>query len=165
LRVAARHPVEAVPEFLVGYRLRGDGMSVDSERMFRSWRLAACLVARRPRLKARRWNFAWRLLNLAEQRVYRGGLLGAAALLAGALGTDPRRTISWLAYRAARSLVRHLRPPRDVAGIPFEDWDPRHCGPDDMSELRHWRQRFVRLDEKRIENLGTAGFATATHVS
>jgi hypothetical protein len=46
-----------------------------------------------------------------------------------------------------------MHPPRNAARIIFDDWDPRHCGPDDASELRNWRRRLVRLDEKRMENL------------
>jgi glycosyltransferase involved in cell wall biosynthesis len=153
LRLAEWHPVEVVPEFLVGYRI-GDGrMSGDPERMFRSWRAAARKVERRPRLRARRWNLGHRLLTLAEQRAWRRRPFGAAGALLAALAADPRRTAAWLAYRSARTLAKPFRATRPIRLRPFLECDPAEPGPGDPHALEGWRARLARLDARRLEAL------------
>ena len=153
LRLAERFSVAVVPEFLVGYRLRRDSMSSDTERMYRSWRHAAGLVGRRPPHRARRWTLGYRLLMLAEHRAHRRRPAAAARALAAAFAADPRRTSLYLSYRLARRLARRLRPAAATVAEPFLDWDPTMAGPEDPHALRSWRRRIHRLDARRLERL------------
>ena len=157
LDIAARRPVECVPEYLIGYRIRPDSMSADGERAYRSW-----LAARR-RFEARhgpiegaaaRLHPALRWFLLAEHKAYRGAWGGTAALLAKSLAADPVRTTLWLAARIGRRLRRSMFPGAVRPDMPrFEDCptigpiggDPHAFGP--------FERAIERLEARRLERL------------
>jgi glycosyltransferase involved in cell wall biosynthesis len=161
LRIAARHPIETVPEYLVGYRVGRDRMSSDPERMFRSWRAALDILRGHKEVppgaaRAARWNLAERSFGLAEARAIRGNRAGAAAMLARALRLDPARTGLNLGYRIARFLARAARR-RGAAPepAPFLDQDPAAPTPalDDPHALPGLARWIAAFDARRLRRL------------
>jgi glycosyltransferase involved in cell wall biosynthesis len=128
MRVAARHPVAAVPLYLVGYRLTPGSLSSDRPAMFASWRQVRQRVrAAAPRLPARvlDWAHGRRCFDYAEALAWRGRPLDCLAALAGAFRHDPAGTSALLLHRIGRSARR--RAAGEAGGAPgphFLDMDP-----------------------------------------
>ena len=160
LAVARRHPVAAVPQFLVGYRLHGQVMSGDADRMFRSWqhvvgRLRADGANLPPQVLRR--NLAFRTLQLAEARALRGNRRGSAAALWQALRLDFTRTTAQLSYRALRLAARLLRGRRPAPPQPlFADLDPTQPVPGDPDALPRLARLLHSIDARRMAGLGRA---------
>lgn len=162
IRVARRRPVEVVPEYLVGYRVGRGRMSCDAERMFQSWRTASREAAAGSGAiaRARRWNLAWRQVQLAEQRAIRGNWLGTGRLLVSAALLDPVRTSALLTYRSLRALDHRLRrvpPPRP--GAHFLEWDPATEQAGEGEGFTRFARRLAALDTKRMQRLAAGAAA------
>ena len=149
-RLAGRHPVALVREYLVGYRLTAGSMSGDPDRMLRSWRQAMALLGDSAALSSRirRWNEGSRLLALAETRALRGEAGAALALLGRALRRDPARTGLTLLLRTARHLERRAargRPARPG----FEGLEPARPAP----ATDRWLRALARFDQRRLDRI------------
>ncbi len=151
LRLAERHPVAFVPEYLVGYRLTPDSMSGDPERMFRSWRHAIELLGANGTLSRRalRWSEGSRLLVLAETRALRGETGAAFRLLGRALRLDPARTGLALLLRTARHLVRRVAPRPTAVRQRFE----AHGAEAPSGATDRWLAALARFDQRRLDRI------------
>jgi glycosyltransferase involved in cell wall biosynthesis len=158
LQIAARHPIDVVPEYLVGYRMRPHSLSANAERMFRSWSIAAAMFAEKEPAfeQAWRWSRGYYALLLAEARALRGAWSGAARMLAEAAAADPAWTSAYLAYRAARTVNRKLGAPPPAAPIPFAEWDPTVPSPPDPHRIASWANRLARIERTRMAQLARA---------
>lgn len=150
-RLAQRHPVALVPEYLVGYRLTSGSMSGDPNRMSRSWRQARALLGSEAGLSRRAlgWNEGSRALLLAETRALRGEIGPALRLLGRALLRDPARTSLNLLLRAARLLGRSAAPSR-TARRGFEEHEV--AGPSPVTD--RWLRALARFDQRRLDRIG-----------
>jgi glycosyltransferase involved in cell wall biosynthesis len=148
-RLAERHPVALVPEYLVGYRLRSGSMSSDPDRMVRSWQKAMEVLDARDALspRARRWNEASHALLLAESRALRREIGPALGSLGRAARRDPVRTGVHLLLRTARHLGRRIasRP----AQSSFED----HSAGTPSPVTDRWLLALARFDQRRLERI------------
>ena len=129
LRITESHPVAFVPEYLVGYRVRGSSLSADPQNMLKSWRRAReelkLLFPNVPRF-VHDWAHSLRILHLAESFAWRRSYSVSASLLAEAFQHDPARTWAVLRYRLARSVKgrRGRRRAHETAPL-FLDCNPR----------------------------------------
>jgi hypothetical protein len=157
LAVARRWPVAFVPEYLVGYRVHGGGLSQDRERMLRAWEGLLDRLAQSDPPVPRRvigWNLAIRSFGLAEQRATRGEWSGGLRLLLRALRLDATRTSAHLGYRAARLVRRKLGGGKDALPKPcFFDVDPTARVRSDPHEVLALARALERLDARRMERL------------
>jgi hypothetical protein len=157
LALARRWPVAAVPEYLVGYRVHGGGLSQDRERMLRAWEgLLDTLAEGDPPVPRRviGWNLAIRSFGLAEQKAGRGDRSGGLRLLLRALRLDPTRTGAHLGYRAARLVRRKLGGRKDEPQWPsFFDVDPAARMRSDPHELPALARALERLEARRLARL------------
>ncbi len=113
LEVAAGGEIAFVPEYLTGYRLRGESSSADRQKSLHSWRLAKQRIGTDfPQIPAfvHEWSHARRLLDLAEEFAIDRQYATSASLLAECLVCDPVRTSTFLAYRLHRRLSGNRRP-------------------------------------------------------
>jgi len=153
LRMAHRHPVVTVHQYLVGYRLGGPSMSNDFDRMARSWQLAVQLLEQEgvrldPTLL--RWARGVNALDHAQSHWTAGRWREGATALAQALASDPKRTGRYL---LARSLQLRL-PQRSFSpssAVPFGESDPRRSYRDPDHALP-W---LTKLDLERLRRLGS----------
>ena len=152
LQIARRHPVEFVPEFLVGYRTGTGGMSTDRRRMYRSWRIAiGILLGEEPAVPRRvlRWAHAGRCFHLAEFVAFEGHHGECLRLLARALWLDPLATLGRLRFRVTRHLRRRIRPLPIPASRPFLNCSTIERFPADAYETGRAWLSLQRLDERR----------------
>ena len=157
LAVAARFPVAAVPQYLVGYRFHPAGMSRDAKRMLRSWQLTLKRLRTAdspvPR-HALRWNVGIRSLEFGEARAIAGDWPGAVTLLARSLRLDPLRTTLHLLYRSVRLVLRLLRGRRrllePVAFYRAHPADRMAADPDAVAPIA---ERLERFDRRRMQRL------------
>jgi hypothetical protein len=152
LQIARRHPVEVVPEFLVGYRTGVGGMSADRRRMYRSWRIAiGIILEEEPAIPppVLRWTHARRCFSLAEAVANEGRYGECAWLLARALWLDPRATLGRLRFRITRLLRRRIRPLPMPASRPFLKCSTIERFPADAYENGHAWLSLRRMDERR----------------
>lgn len=152
-RLAQRHPVAVVPEYLVGYRLTSGSMSSDPERMFRSWRRALELLdsTEGPSRRLLRWSEGARALLLAETRVLSGEIGAALRLLGRAVRRDPARTGLHLLCRAARHFERRIAAGPPAPGTGFED----HEAGRPSAVTDRWLWALARFDQRRLDRIGT----------
>lgn len=158
--LAARHPILSVTEYLVGYRHLDGRMSGDSERMFRSGRLAEALfaetcpvVAGAIPVWARRWSQSRRRLALARQRIARGRVIGAAVLFAQAVWLDPVGTAATGVDRAGRLVRKLVGSERRARTRAFHDIDPADPDPLGTATRDGWLQRLQRTRAGRTEQM------------
>ena len=167
LRVALRHPIACVPEYLVAWRSHDRNMSCDVDQIVRS----AELVYRRLRQEgvsvppnAQRWLAARNGFHIATQRAASGNLAGAFAQIAKSILLDPLRSGLELTCRLLRSFRRRIGRDSLATPIKFADVDPSEIPPGDPFEnsaLRHAletidRCRLMRLSQMDAE-AGSAG--------
>lgn len=149
--------VAAVPEYLVGYRVRPGAMSGDCAQMLRSWQLVFDTLRERgielpPRLV--RWSLGIEMLGTAEAVGRSGDRRTALRLLGNALRFDPLRCGLTLAYRACRLAARLVRGRRDRPGpVPFGQADSKSAVELDADSLPGFSALLRRLDERRLERL------------
>jgi len=157
LEVARRHPVAAVPEYLVGYRFHAGSMSRNGDRMFRSWQsVLGRLEREEKRIPAEvlRWNLGIRYLNRAEALALRGERLAGLGSLGRALMLDPARTGLHLLYRGARLVARLLRGRRPrPEPVAFGAADSRAVLAADPDALQRFERLLLRFDEGRMARL------------
>lgn len=155
LRIARQYPVAAVPEFLVGYRVRADSMSGDDAQMLRSWRMVYDRInseAPLPRTLMR-WYEADISRTLADQSALKGRYLRALRHFVRAVWLDPVRWTPYLAYRAARAALRLLRERRRRPGIAFDQADPRAPIAPDPNDVEALAALLRRIDSRRLQRL------------
>ena len=148
LRISAYHPVDHVPEYLVGYRVRPGSLSARPDNMLASWRKAreriAQLFPHVPKF-VRDWAHGKRCAELAEGFAWKGEYRHTAKLLAEALLYDPRWTSRWLASRSCRFVSR--RASKGAAAPPrFLDCDP-------TKEAMPSERLLAKLEESRVAAL------------
>jgi glycosyltransferase involved in cell wall biosynthesis len=128
VKVASRHTIGCVPEYLVGYRLRARSLSQDAEAMRDVWlQLRRSLRNGYPQVPARvhRWTHARRSMSMAEGFARSGRYGQSARLLGTALLSDPLWSAAHLAYRAARAVRRAVSGGGQARpGLPFLEYDP-----------------------------------------
>ena len=166
LQIAHSHPVAAVPEHLVGYRVGSASMSRNAEQMRKSWdfmferlRLGGYPASRR----ATRWAMGMRTLEFAEMRALAGDRAGAVLLLVKALRIDPGRCGLQLTYRLSRlvaRLVRGRRPqPLRRRFSEVASTDQVRLDPD---ELASFSRLLERVDRRRLARLAAIDLAEAS---
>ncbi|HST36552.1 MAG TPA: glycosyltransferase family A protein [Allosphingosinicella sp.] len=162
LRIASRHPVTVVPEYLLGYRGVPGSLSRDRDTVLRNWRLLRMLSRQScPGITHRfdRWMYARQFYQAAEARlVARAWLSGFGLLLKAAL-RDPPWTFGSAWLRLSSMLDRRPAP---VPGPAFLAIDPRErLGPEPMTEraAAFWLRW---LDTKRMAKLARRDAAYAS---
>jgi glycosyltransferase involved in cell wall biosynthesis len=154
LRLAAKFPIEVVPEYLVGYRIAAGSMSSNHDRMHRSWQRSLDLFQAGGGIlnrRAVRWSAAYHALRLAEAKARRRQIAGAARDLLRAFILDPARVSSKLAYRGARA-VRQALPSRQrrVQPVSFQDMSTRQPAPPPPWEIKALASALARWDKSRM---------------
>ncbi|MDB5693169.1 MAG: glycosyltransferase family 2 protein [Alphaproteobacteria bacterium] len=157
LRIASRHRVEIVPEYLVGYRLSPGSLSSDWRTALPSWTAIRRLVRETcpgPAHEMDVWMHGRRCFDFAENAAWQRRYPAAAALLLRALWADPLRTSANLAYRLARRRLRRGGGASPAApGPSFEATSPSEApAADPYAHLRAARW-LRRLDERRMARL------------
>jgi len=150
LRVSAKYPIDHVPEYLVGYRVRPGSLSATPHNMLASWRVARERIEKLfPQVPAfvLRWAHGRRCAELAEGFAWLGDYPACARLLAEALRHDPHWTTRWLAHRSWRYFARRLSPPKASGPAPVF----RDCAPSE--QVRPSEQVLTSLEEERIATL------------
>ena len=153
LRLASRHPVEFVPQYLVGYRLGPGRMSGDWARMMRGWkRVRALLRETFPGVQhdADRWIHGRQYYFGAVEKMRGRRYFSAAALLLGAARWDPLWTLGSLRLLLARRFGRRGAP---EARTRFVDADPKAeivMDPYEQSRAAAWLRR---LNARRLARL------------
>jgi glycosyltransferase involved in cell wall biosynthesis len=153
LRLASRHPVEFVPEYLVGYRLGPGRMSGDWAKMMRGWTVVRALLRETcPGVAhdADRWIHGRQYYYGAVERALRRRYLSAAGLLLRAARWDPLWTLGSLRLLLARRFGRRRAP---EARIAFADADPQAeiaMDPYENSRAAAWLRR---LNARRLARL------------
>jgi glycosyltransferase involved in cell wall biosynthesis len=150
LHVSAMYPVDYVPQYLVGYRVRPDSLSEKPDNVLANWRKALerlrIQFPQVPRF-VRDWVHGRRCTELAESFAWRGDYRMCAQLLLEALRHDPKRTSRLLAYRIGRFVARRLFPRRSLEPEPlFLDCDP-------TKDFRPAEQVLPGLENERIARL------------
>ena len=150
LRISEKHPIDYVPEFLVGYRVRPGSLSATPHNMLASWRTAREMIEtyfpQVPRF-VRDWANGRRCAELAESFAWNGDHGTSGGLLAEAMRSDPQWTTRWLAYRTVRTIKRRIsRPENDFDGPNFLDCDP-------TEDVRPPEQVLPSLEKERIPRL------------
>jgi glycosyltransferase involved in cell wall biosynthesis len=155
LRIAARHPVDVVPEYLVGYRVTPGSLTSSREAMFEAWmEVRRISVALWPAARAiTRWPHGKRCFTLAEGRAQDGRWLACAALLARAIWSDPVWTVQNLRHRIARAVGRRAWPAAAEPLQPFATADLQTAIETDPHETSPGAQRLARLEARRMEKL------------
>jgi glycosyltransferase involved in cell wall biosynthesis len=157
IRIARRHPVAAVPEYLVGWRQAGNRMSSDVEQMDRSCRLVYRRLAddgTPVRARIERRMLASSALDLAEYYAFIGRVAAAAKWLARSMWLDPLRSGLFVAYRVARTARRKLGAVRS-ASMPshFLDADPAEYLHGDPYRLDRFARLLRTIDLRRLGRL------------
>jgi glycosyltransferase involved in cell wall biosynthesis len=159
MEIAARHPIAAVEEYLVGYRVRAGAMSSDGERMYRSWTIAMRRFGERQGAvpgTALRWNGARRRFGLAEARAIRGDRAGMAAMLARALWDDPIGIGALIGYRIARLFGRVLgRAPGAPHRPAFAACATVGAIGGDVHAIGRLQGWLAAIERRRLRRLGT----------
>lgn len=153
LRIARRHPIAVVPEYLVGHRRHGDNMSGDFDQMVRSWRLVYREVAQQNSVPKSllRWVDAKCALDIAERRAVDGKLADALRQLAMALVGDPVRCGGIVAYRTIRSARRRMsKAPARLELPSFYDVDPARELIGDPYRLKRFSARIDEINASRL---------------
>ena len=157
IRIARRHPVEVVPEYLVGWRQAGNRMSSDVEQMDRSCRLIYRRLAEDGTpiaAQIERRMLASSALDLAEHYAFRGRVAAAAKWLARSLWLDLLRSGMFVAYRIARSARRKLGPARSTSTPPhFLEADPTEPFYGDPYRLERFARLLRAIDLRRLRRL------------
>lgn len=155
LRIALDHPIAAVPEHLVGWRMHGRNMSADLDRMDRA--LGAVhrrIVGERFPVPPQvlRWVSARSSFELGMDKLHRRQARKAAKHLGRAFRLDPARSALALLDHISRFAVRRIRQPA-VRTHHFNDVDPADridSGPHPIAAIK----RALRgLDERRMLSL------------
>jgi glycosyltransferase involved in cell wall biosynthesis len=158
LQIASRHPVERVPEYLLGYRLTPGSLSSDAAAMYRSWTLLRRVFRETcPGVEhdVDLPNHAKRCFDTADAMVNRRRFPAAAGFLLMAVRLDPHGT--WLQARAR--LMWHLRRLFGAAtAVPSPRRSFAEAGPDeiistDLYKDRSAAERIRRLEERRLVGL------------
>jgi len=113
ISICAEHPIGAVPEYLVGYRVRPESLSADPQNMLDSWAIARRKIERRFRHVPRfvhRWGHARRTVELAEGFAWKGRYGTCVRLLVDAMIHDPVWTSRFLSYRIRRRFSGGSQP-------------------------------------------------------
>jgi hypothetical protein len=157
IRIASRHPVTVVPEYLVGWRQVASSMSSDVEQMHRSCREVYRRLAEDgtpvPRRIERRM-LASSALDLAEHYAFTGKFGRAMRWLSRALILDPVRSGSFVAYRIARSSRRKLGPAAmPIERLRFLDADPSARIITDAYHLDPLAEFVENIDLHRLKRL------------
>jgi GT2 family glycosyltransferase len=159
LRLASRYPVEAVCQYLVGYRCMAGSMSGDTAKMHRSWQLALQMFEEeggRINRKCLRRNQAHRALREAERQSQAGAKLASASHLLRALRLDPSRTAAKLSHRllrSARKVVGGRTSPAPKLPFALAPIDRPFRSPDEVSWLG---EALFRWDQRRLASLARA---------
>ena len=159
IRIARRHPVALVPEYLVGWRNAGESMSSDVEQMDRSIRLIYRRLAEDgtpvPN-RLQRGMAAMSALDTAENYAAAGDFIRAAPWLGRALRLDPFRSTLFVAYRVARSARRRFGPAPSVPQRQhFFDADPTSWVRGDPYRLDRFASLLEAIDRRRLDRLET----------
>lgn len=127
LRIASRHPVAVVPEYLLGYRSVPGSLSSDREATLRNWTLLRALLRQScPGVTHRldRWMYARQFYQAAEARLVAKAWRPGFGLMVKAALRDPLWTFgaAWL-----RLSLRLNRRPVPAPGPAFLAMDPREA--------------------------------------
>jgi len=157
LQIAKHHPVECVPEYLVGYRLTQGAMSSDPDLMFQSWLRLVAIMRQDRRLSDTRvydWASSRTRFALAVVRARQARFVSSALMLVRAAWADPVRTYFRLRYSGRRLAQRWLLPASPAGELPaFETLDVT-VGPSyDPDRIPKSEARLLRLDLRRMERL------------
>lgn len=157
LRIAAKYPIDLVPEHLVGWRLHGSNASNDIDLIVsQARRMYARLVAEGlpvPR-RALRWAAARNAFDIAEKRATGGRPASAAIWLARALGGDPALTGLKLVYRIARMAKRAIAGQARPQKRPrFTEIDPAAQIQTDMFAIPRITALIEGVDRNRLNAL------------
>lgn len=155
LRVARDHPIAAVPEYLVGYRVRSDSMSGDTGQMLRSWNLVYQRIAKETPLPRdlMRWHIADVHETIAEEDALAGRYASAIRHYGKALLRDPVRWSTYLAYRLARTAARRIGRAPPPPPIPFSEADPAEFIRGDPHDIDALSRLLKAIDEGRLRRL------------
>ncbi|MEK6541030.1 MAG: glycosyltransferase family 2 protein [Pseudomonadota bacterium] len=172
LGMAARGPIAMVPEYLVGYRQRGDAMSSDAERMTASNIFAGELFRKEtPQLSIPdtiwRWRRAKASLALARYRLRRGRFGGSLVSLATAFWHDPVGTVAAIHYDFRRVFRLVARGSSGSAPVvhSFAAADPAMAigaAPIDQFDRPGW---LARIEQARMAHLTDLDNALAAPIS
>ena len=164
LRIALRHPIAAVPRYLVGYRRTQGSMSSDVRQMYLSWKLAAARFldeVRNPRIAVQVIGLARSVGGLARARqAMRQGARWplVAKLVLSAVRGDPKRSLCAAADLAQSALTGRLRK-SDRGRAKFSHYDP-DAPPDQAPGLFRrllWKIEDARLQEFLQTDLAASG--------
>jgi len=159
IAIALRHPIECVPEYLVGYRITPGSKTSDREAMFEAWCvLLPILRASRPPGAGRvalRWAHGKRCLDMAEYWAARRHYRSSIALLGRAAIADPAWTMLNVAYWLGRGLRRHAASaPRAAEGpVAFIGAPTEILIARDSREAPQRTSWLRRLEARRFEKL------------
>lgn len=154
LRIASRHPIAFVPEYLVGYRRLAATMSTDRDGMLRDWRLLRTLLRETcPGIRhdcdrgmdARQYFHAG-VASLLERRIPAG-----IARLAQAGWKDPLWTFGSLRLLLARRCARRRTPAAPAPS--FADADTVTPLSEDSLEDSRAADWLRRLNARRVAKL------------
>lgn len=152
-QIASRHPVEVVPEYLIGYRRIPGQMSANRREMLLHWKLVRKLARETcpgVRHGCDRWMHARQYYHFGVAALLgRRYFAGAAYVLAAGV-RDPLWTFGHFRLQLARRLDRG-RPV--AAGIMFDEADSNAHISGDENEKSRAGDWLKRLDERRLTML------------
>lgn len=157
LRIARYFPVAAVPEYLIGYRIRPETMWRSIDLMIDSWwdvlRHVRAEGAKIPPY-VMRWIEGHLHKVLAEERLAHQQHLQALKHILIAIGYDPIRWGGYVLYRIARTATRLIRGRRRrPERIPFTAIDPQAILRSDPDEVAFLARLLTGLDAARLRRL------------
>lgn len=157
LRIARYFPIAAVPEYLIGYRIRPERMWRSIDLVVESWRsVLQRVVAEGAEIPPHvlRWVEGQLHKVLAEERLGRRRYLVACKHMAIALGYDPVRWGSYVAYRLVRTVTRLVRGRRSKPQpLPFAGVETAVLIESDPDEVTFMAKLLRDLDARRLERL------------
>lgn len=157
LRIARFFPVAAVPEYLIGYRIRPEAMWRSIDLVIDSWRSVVQRILTEggeipPYLL--RWVEGHLHKVQAEERLGRRHYVEALEHLAIAISHDPVRWGGYVVYRLLRTTTRLIRGRRTTPErVPFSALDPRAIVQSDPDEVVFLARMLRELQAKRLRRL------------